>query len=236
MNERKPFASMSRRQKTTAVVLVIALVVVIWLLIDWFGGKSSEMSTAASDTGLPGSRALVQSAMAAPLPQPVASLEKQPAGVSPREAALMRLQQETEAKYVALLNQLQILKVQRDIAETNKAIMAAKLDTITSQKGIVNTLTAKPSQPVSTTPGFVSQTVIQPKAGLTSEASYTVVSISQLSHKWSAVVSYEGNLYHVSIGDVLPSDGSKVILINRTGIVIVTKSGERRKISMVPVI
>ena len=67
------------------------------------------------------------------------------------------------------------------------------------------------------------------------EVTYTVVSVSQLQYRWNAVLGYEGSLYSVHVGDILPADGSKVISISKSG-VILEKEGKRKKVSMVPVI
>src|SRR5438105_8732767 len=68
--------------------------------------------------------------------------------MSPREIELLKLQQETQAKYIAALNELQMLKIQREIAETNQAIVKAKLETVTDQKNIINLLS--PAAPLVT--------------------------------------------------------------------------------------
>jgi hypothetical protein len=62
-----------------------------------------------------------------------------------------------------------------------------------------------------------------------------VISVSQLQNRWGAVLGYQGNLYSVFSGDVLPPDGSKVISISKSG-VILEKNGIRTLVSMVPVI
>ena len=159
----------------------------------------------------------------------------------------MQLQQETQAKYVAALNELQMLKVTLEIAETTKNIAAAKLDTVKNQKDTVDILSG-PRVPVSPQ-GYAqglegpSQTVTQtqtiqaPKPLLvSSEVNYTVVSVSQLRRKWNAVLGAQGSLYSVTVGDVLPADGSTVLSIDKSGVILGGKDGQQKKLSMVPII
>ena len=58
--------------------------------------------------------------------------------MSQREMELLAQQKQIEAKYIAALNELQALRLEREIAETNKAIIDAKLGTITAQKNIID--------------------------------------------------------------------------------------------------
>src|SRR5207244_1542591 len=56
-----------------------------------------------------------------------------------RESTLNRLQEETQTKYVTAINELQMIKINKDIAEANQAIATAKLSVVQSQKKIVDT-------------------------------------------------------------------------------------------------
>ena len=155
---------------------------------------------------------------------------------------LIKMQQETQAKYLAALNELQLLKVSRDIAQTNQAIMAARLATVVAEKKMTDIIS--PPEP---TAQEYAQNLVNPveakspaptPAATTKEVeapTYTVVSVSQLLNQWSAVLGAQGNLYSVKVGDVLPLDQSKIISIDKSGVTLV-KDGERLRISMVPVI
>jgi type IV pilus biogenesis protein PilP len=180
-----------------------------------------------------------------PTPQPAQLPQVAKAPLSDREQALMALQQETQAKYLAALNELQMLKVQKDIAETNKAIVTAKLDTVTAQKNMVDLL--EPSKPVATQADY-SQNLVNPtgaSAGVTPGGAaassapvdtYTVISVSHLQGRWNAVMGYQGKLMNVFVGDVLPADGSQVTNIDKTGVTLKLKDGDTKKISMVSII
>ncbi|OGT38241.1 MAG: hypothetical protein A3F12_07265 [Gammaproteobacteria bacterium RIFCSPHIGHO2_12_FULL_38_14] len=239
------FKEMPARQKATIVVFALVIIILLWQIMGLFGGGGGESAQPIQPdlAAVPGQPQIQGTPTQPVAPQP-AALPRQ-AGLTPREMALLKLQQETELKYITAVNELQMLKIERQIAENNKAIMSAKLDTITAQKNIVNLLTvqappavpraayaqslgASPAPP----PEFVaSAPPSQPEA----EVSYTVVSVSQIKYKWNAVLGYQGRLYNVTVGDVLPSDGSKVVSIDTSGVVL-EKEGVRRKFSLVPII
>lgn len=235
------FANMSSRQKVTIGVFVIVVIVIGWQLIGLFKSNTEEAATssATKPNMLQGAASGQGQGMASQQPAPAPKPAATP--LSQREIELMRLQQETEAKYIAAINELQMLKVQKDIAETNKAIATAKLDTVTAQKGIVQMLA--PQSPPVTQADYAQSLVNQTAAGQQGQAasmkpadvSYTVISVSQIQSRWSAVLGYQGNLYSVSVGDVLPADGSKVVSIDRAGVVL-EKNDTKKKISLVSII
>jgi type IV pilus biogenesis protein PilP len=252
------FSTMTTRQKATAGVVVLVVIILVWQVIGMFGGSKAPPQEASPGPKSPfGSPPQVgpngapvpphQASGGAGTPQPVATVPAAPP-LSQREADLLKLQQETEAKYLSALNELQILKVDREIAETNKAIATAKLDMVTAQKGIVDLLNppavpkggygqAMSGLPQGAIPAqsTAASTTETPPPAAPKEVSYTVISVSQLQYRWGAVLGYQGNLYSVHVGDILPADGSKVISIDKSGVVL-EKSGEKKKISMTPII
>lgn len=185
-----------------------------------------------------------------PKPAALKAMQTQPtqqpgAPMTEREAQLMRMQQDMQTKYLAAINELQMLKVEKDIAETNKDISKAKLDSITAQKDIVDLLAPKAA---TTTEAYVKgldqsapppsgETGVQQTTTVTTTQTvgYTVISVTKLRGEWTAVMGASGKLYSVKAGDVLAADGSVVLGINRSG-VLLEKEGKRTKISMVPVI
>lgn len=236
------FSNMNMRQKVTAGALVLILIVIIWQVVGLFGGGSTKAPTSAAvkSTGAPAAMTAQQA-----MPQP-AELVKTQAPTSQREMELMQLQQETQAKYLSAVNELQMLKVTREIAETNQAIMAAQLATVTAQKNIVTMLAPQQQMMASdygrglVNPAGASAQVkptgqSQTTATIVPDVTYTVISVSQLQYRWNAVLGYQGNLYNVSVGDVLPADGSVVKSINKSGVTL-EKNGVIKKISLVPII
>jgi len=241
---------MTLRQKITAIVVLAVLGFLGWQVKGMFSGGTPSVATkgfASTNPSKPGQPP--QNAGMPQPPQPVADPPAAPA-MTPREAELMKLQQETEARYLAALNELQLLKIDREIAETNKAIASAKLDMVHSEKSIVELLSpaSVPSNPYQAfaptnkkgetpTPPFVAgapAAMAQPGV-MQTQPSYTVISVSEIQYRWAAVLGYQGSLYSVHVGDILPGDGSKVITINKSGVTL-EKDGQITKVSMVPVI
>lgn len=248
-------SGMTVRQKAIAVVFALILIVLIWQvwgLMRGSGGGAAPTITPATGTTKPpltamapgGPTGMAMAPPAAAMPQP-AQLTKEQQPMSQRELELLQMQQQSEAKYIATLNELQLLKLSRDLAETSQAISAAKLATVTNEKKILDLL--KPTPPLIPPPGAYSHTLVNPAPVSSApppppvvqpaqpEVAYSVISVANLQSRWSAVIGYQGTLFHVYIGDVLPPDASKVVSIDRSGLVL-EKNGVKRKISLVPII
>lgn len=231
----------SNRQKIIIGVVVVVFAFLAYQIYGMFGGGSAPAPTAQP-------AAVAQQQM--PTPQPAQLLQSggAQAPVSERELALMKLQQETQAKYLEALNELQMLKVQKDIAETNKAIASAKLETITAQKGMVDLL--QPQQAPVTAANYAAG-LVNP-AGATAaggeagsadqqkakadQDSLTVVSVTHLQGRWNAVLGYGGKLMSAHVGDTLPTVNAKIISIDKSGVTLKMEDGTTKTISMVSII
>lgn len=265
--DKTQLTNMTSRQKAIAGGVLLVVIIIIWQLASLFkGGGSNPPAVANAKINKAGMAANANGAPGAPnTPQP--GQISQPAMSVQQQNDLVKLQQETQEKYVSALNELQMLKLTQQIADTNKDIAKAKLDTVTAEKGIIDLLT-KPAAPVETSasfaPGLVTPgaggnlTMQQPGSGQAGSTqlgppgmsqhptalsvtpppapvNYIVISVSELLNKWSAVLGYQGNLYSVFIGDVLPPDQSTVVAIDKYS-VILEKDGIQRKLSLVPII
>lgn len=262
-------SAMTSRQKVMAVILVIVLLIILWNVIGIFSNGSGSAApaivpvnkapgkmTAAAPNGVApgpaGSMAPSAPGVVAPAAPSAPSASIAPV-VAPEQPQLretmstmnnqlLELQKETQQKYLDQLNQLQLLKIQREIAETNQAIANARLATVTAEKNVSDLLTrpsaGQPQPPVFPTtltpPGTppTGQESI-PLPPPTAETTYTVISVAMQLGRWSAVLGYEGKLFNVSIGDVLPVDGSKVAEIDKNGVVLQEKDGKRRRFNIV---
>lgn len=188
--------------------------------------------------------------MNAPMPTntPQTTMLQQPQAAKDAQAMsnadLLKKQKDQQEKYLTTVNELQMLKLQKDIAETNQAISAAKLATATAEKNI-NDLLVKPLPPQLPPPNYASSLIGPTSAAplgsgpvnLTpTEISvpYVVISVSMQMNKWTAVLGSAGKLYNVSSGDVM-SDGWVVAHISREGVVL-KRGGVSKKVSLVPVI
>lgn len=267
--DKTQLTAMTTRQKAIAGAVLLAIVVIVWQIVSLFSGgsktaqpKGTTTSAAGSlpNGGPPGSGAGGKAAGGGAInPQPEQLTQQRMS--AQQQSDLIKLQQQTQEKYVAALNELQMLKLSQQLAETSKDIATAKLATVTAEKGIVDLLT-KPATPVETpasfspglaTPGLATPgnplTIqpLSPPSGppgasvstttttISQDVNYIVISVSQLLNRWSAVVGYQGKLYSVYVGDVLPPDQSTVVSIDKYG-VILEKNGVTRKMSLVPII
>jgi type IV pilus biogenesis protein PilP len=223
-------SDLTTRQKLTVGVFAVIVIVIVWQIIGLLRGSSTNTLTPKNQTA--------NAPQPMPIPKP-ASLPK-PALVNEREAALLKAQQQLQDKYVAALNELQMLRIERDMAEQNKAIAAAKLDMVKAQKDVVNLL----NKPVVTTEAYAQglsnpissaqpQQAPVPSSSSANEANYVIISVSQLQGRWNAVLGYQGKLFNANIGDVLPADGSKVVSIDKSGVTL-EKDNSKKKISLLP--
>lgn len=243
------FSGMTTRQKVIAVAFVIIVIVIVWQVMGLFGGSkpsptaivATTTTQATMTTARPGT---APSAPANPAPDQ-AVLHQMPVSM---DNQIVEAQKEVAQKYIDQLNQLQMLKVQREIADTNQAIATARLATVTAEKSISDLLTTPTAPPpaIPVPPGAYAtplvnptpsgQTVVAtqevPPPPVPSESNYSVISVAMQFGKWNAVLGYEGKLYSVGIGDILPTDGSVVASINKNGVTLV-KDGKRKRIGIV---
>jgi len=139
-----------------------------------------------------------------------------------------------QTKYVSALNELQMLKIQKEIAETSQAIVTAKLATVTAEKNITDVL-SEPSKSATkeSAPPPPSSTNLAPggpgaPGAEGGPASYSVHSVSMEQDQWHAVVKYKSQFYDVAVGDMLPPDGSIVKAIDQKGVTLETAGFEQK--------
>ena len=229
--------SSNSRQKVTLVIFIIIIAIVAWQVYALFKSDTPAAPPPppkpAVKAGAPQGTPPQMSGNIPPPAQTPPALPKPPV-LSSKELELIRLQKQTEERYIAAVNQLQMLKIEREIAETNRSIATARLEAATSEKamagltqssGYTQNITGPSSQPMVSAETLPSITA----------NNYVVISVSYLQGKWSAVLGSQGKLYQIYIGDVLPDTEIKVVDINKSGVTL--KIGEeKRKISLVPII
>lgn len=256
---------LSPKQKITAAMVMVVVIVLLWQVIGMFGGGSSSTPTKTNTKNIANGNGGGSSGPAMVQPANFGAQQASPE----IQVQIARMQAQTQQQYVTAMNQLQLLKMSQQIADVNKAIASAKLDTVKSEKEIVEMLT-KPAPQVESArnysenlrnplaavqgqqPGQLPQiegvqapTVATQQAQAASVAavqpedskiaSYVVISVSRLMNKWSAVLGYQGRLYSVYVGDVMPVDGSTIKSIDKFS-VLLAKGGTEKKISLVPII
>lgn len=226
---------MEPKKLVKIVLVVIVGAIAVWQAISLFSGPDEAAQAAAVKAAQPVIHPdAPKSAALIPPPQPKPVLTE-------REIALMKLQEETQAKYLTALNELQVLKIEKEIAMANKDIMKAKEDTITAQTNILELLQPKPTvtaaaPPPSVPPNIAGGPPSSMPGGPTSEPShYSIVSITNLRGRWTAVINTGDKLISVSMGDTIVDDGSKVISIDKSGVTL-DKQGVKSKIAMASII
>lgn len=226
--------------------IMMAAVVVIFLIIAWqlksmlFGGgaapaaptpSANVAANAATTNTTNTSPAAPGGAKAVPVPaRDVAMTEG--------EKRLLALQMQTEAKYIAAMNELQLLRVQSEIAKNSKDIAQNRLDAVTAQKQTLQLLSAPQVSSSSYAQGLAGGGNPPPQAAPVAaqpQTNYVVVSVSQIQHRWTAVLGSQGQLYNVVVGDILTPDGAKVIGIDRYGVTL-DRQGSKQRISLVSLI
>jgi hypothetical protein len=257
---------MPTKQKVTIAAIVVVLLILVWQVAGMMGIGSggSEPEPVITEVKSPGAMAAggPQQASAQPgspqagSPQQAAQPQQPPQPAADnsqsllKESAFLNTQKQIQEKYVDILNELQMLKLQREISETNQAIAIAKLATVKAEKDVSDLLT-KPTAPASSyanqlgagMPGMPGMppgsagpiTSAQPSAGgppatVEKSADFVVISVSMQFNKWTAVLGYNGTLYNVAVGDVL-SDGSVVTRITKESVTL-KKNDDYRRIGL----
>jgi type IV pilus biogenesis protein PilP len=199
------------------------------------GGSQTQMTA-----GVPSGNGIMNPAMmpgqqsSNPQAQPVKAV------VPNEQQVIIAQQQDTQKEYVDTINQLQMLKLQKDIDETKQSIATARLATATAEKNITDLLT-KPAPSVNNNMppadyakmlGGSGQNIPPPPLQVVPQVQYVVISVSMRLGHWMAVLGNQGKLYSVSVGDTLPVDGSEVVAIGKDGVVL-KKDNMKRKINIV---
>lgn len=230
------------KQKLTVIIAVIIFLVIGWQVMGLFGGPKTppvqplkapapgQRMTQQSAAGGPGSANAAMTAAA------VASTDNQVPQPAPVQtnSELIKLQQETEAKYITAVNELQMLKLQQEIAEVNQALAASKLSTMVTEKSISDLLVTKPVAPPPEDFGATAaptKGAPQAPSAVDSATSYLLLSVSQQGESWSAVIGNYAKRYSVSVGDTLPPDGSVVSSIDKSSVTL-EKDGKRKKLNL----
>ncbi len=243
---KEKLAEMTAKQKAMIGGMVVIVLVVIWQVMGLMGnGSTNPVPSATPAINKNGAASKMGASAVSSSAESNKTLQQNDLRQSPvmSDARFLQLQQMSEQKYIGKLNDLEDLKIQREIAETNQAIATAKLATVTAEKNINDLLTkpARPGVPVSAYANQLAHPGAEGTGAETSVASsatrampdvdYTIISVSMQLHKWNAIIGYQGKLLNVGVGDVLAADGSVVTDINKNSVTL-KKDSETRKISI----
>jgi hypothetical protein len=242
----------AQKQKIIIGVIVVVVLIALWQLMD-AGGSSTptiEPTPVASAPGKPApGNAMQAPSSGASMAAAPASMEMAVPQIKQEKISalsdLSKLQQQSQTEFVSSLNKLQMLKLQREIDETKTAIATAELNRMTAEKNIADLITkqaiALPAAPdqfssnaptaSAPAPAPIATAAAAPTAVI--EFPYMVMSVAYEGRKWTAVVSgtpataTAAKLYTVSVGDILPPDGSTVVGIDKQGITVKKNTSTR---------
>lgn len=201
---------LDKRQKFIFGLIVLAVIILIWQMYSLFGGESA-LSPSASKTQTITSLKEVASPTQV-VQTPVSSKKSQPAmdsgKLSPEQIA-------SQQQYLALVNEYQVVEIQRLIAQDQAAIAAARAATAESL--------AKISQSGGSAGSLASSIV----AANNQPGDYELIYTGQDNGEWSATLKRNGQFNDVTAGSVLP-DGDKVLSVDDNGVLI--QEGDIKKL------
>lgn len=231
------FDALPLRQKITAILFFIIGAFVIYEVIGMFRGKSSSSkppaitkATVAPSATAPARATNPPATTSLPHGSPLTS-KPLAEGTPPPPTSHLEQQEQAQNHYINTLNELQLLKLQREMAETSQAIMAAKLATVTAEKNISELLSPEGINNQKSLPTPTSPAPTPPVGFNDNNNYYAVLSVSMELEQWHAVLSHKNRLYTVSVGDVLPPDGSVVAAIDQKGVTL-QQGGAEQKIPL----
>ncbi|MES2218921.1 MAG: hypothetical protein V4501_10985 [Pseudomonadota bacterium] len=247
MSPEKPTKNAAaQKQKIMIGIIVVVMLVVAWQLFGGGGGSApapTPTPTVANKpmTGSPGPSMAGGTGMPAPQVTAAPEMTQPKPAIIPVNAEILKLQQQTQADYLASVNKLQMLKMQREIDEAKTAIANAELSRMTAEKSIADLITSKesggnsadmgpiggmPSSPFGNPPQATTTTTTTTNPSIVVQAvpqipvvPYNVLSVAYQGHKWSAVLGLDGKTMTVNVGDLL-EDGSTVTSISRNKVTL----------------
>lgn len=209
--------NLDRKQKLLIPAIIIVLGVLVWQLYGMMHGGSSMPAAAkpalparpaaATSTSAPGA-----SPMAAPA-QPQTARTAVPA-VSEQDKQRLRDISQTDAEYLKLIQEYQLLQVQRRIAEDTRAIAVAKLETA---KALAESVKYG---------GAGNMGSNMPGAG-SFDNDYKLVFTGQEAGQWTATLKMNDQLMDVVAGTNLP-DGYKVVAVDSDSVTL--QKNDRQKV------
>jgi len=249
------FAALAPRQKMMAIIFLMIAIFIIWDMVGMFrGSKAIEAMLSPSPPAMAADAPVLKSTLP-PAPPPAVHQTPTPTPKSipipnpPPQSRILTPQQshpqvemtlptsnvfvqqeQIQNKYVSALNELQMLKIQKEIVETSQAIVAAKLATATAEKSISDLFSeaSASTKGAATSPSSTLVVPLPPPTPKPIGSGYSVQAVSMGQDQWHAVVKYKNKSYSVGVGDLLPPDNSVIKTIDQNGVVIENAGIEQR--------
>jgi hypothetical protein len=223
----------NKKQKIMLAITIVIILIVVWNIIGLSGGGGGSETPSPQPPMASLNKPMPTTTAATPVTAlPVVNEPKQ--APIPEDNDIFKLSRQTQEDYLKDLNQLQLLKVEREITETQVAIASAELNRkmaehnisefIINKSGRADLTEENTSAAVPITSN-ITQPIEQPRV-----SSYVLHSVSYEGGKWNAVIGFQGKMSTATVGDVL-EDGSVVFSINRNAVIL--KNGNATKKLMI---
>jgi septal ring-binding cell division protein DamX len=192
---------LDKRQKIILVLILLSLGILIWQIHGFFSDKQTvELNKNVSYP-------VKSKSISPPLPSQV----------NPVQPVLNT--SETDAvqqKYLSLVNEYQLVEIEKMIAQDEASIAAARAQSAESM--------AKIAQISGETPNYKGG---NGNAAVSNSGEYELIYTGEDNHQWTATLRKQGQFNDVTAGSVLP-DGSKVVSVDDNGVTLM--QGEVRKL------
>ena len=196
------------RQKILIPLIVIAFAYVIWQVVDMVGSDHSRPTASKTSTSVPSAAPVAATPTTATATTTAATVTPQPTA-APQQQPLT----ESQSAYLQLMNQYQLVKMQRLIVDEQASIAEAR------------ERIAKLNQEA----GSLGGSDFHITGSNTQSSDYKLVFLDRQSGIWSATLSKDGRYYEVGRGKEL-LDGTQVVQINDQGVVL-RKDGEKTQLT-----
>ncbi len=197
---------LDKRQKFICGLVLVAVVILIWQLYSLFGGESSPIST------VPKTQTITSLKEAASPTQVMQTTTQSPGKKAQLEnpAATSEIS-EGQQQYLALVNEYQLVEIQRLIAQDQAAIASARASMAESL--------AKINQSGAGDAGSAGALASSIVAAGNQPGDYELIYTGQDNGEWSATLKRNGQFNDVTAGSILP-DGDKVLSVDDNGVLI----------------
>lgn len=215
---------LDRKQKILLTLIIVAVAYLLWQIYDMFFAGS--VTTAATTTST------ISAAPAAQSFQPVTTTTSTQTSTTPimtaaapkmttvttqqqttqplREVTLRAPLTDSQRQYLKLVNQYQLVKMQRMVADEQAAMVSSKEKI------------AEANQQIAKMSGGVVQnsaSILDNSPSSTSPTGYQLMYIDYQNGHWTATLNKNGQFQEVEVGTTL-SDGTRILKIDQNGAVI----------------
>lgn len=212
---------LDKRQKFIFALIAIAAVILIWQLYSLFGGETAVLSTAPKTQTITSLKE-VASPTEVVNPEPVPSVGKAvqaAAATGTAKPSATPEVSESQQQYLALVNEYQMVEIQRLIAQDQAAIASARASMADSL--------AKINQAGASNLGSAGALASSIVAAGNQPGDYELIYTGQDNGEWSATLKRNGQFNDVTAGSILP-DGDKVLSVDDNGVLI--QQGDIKKL------